>query len=280
VNAVLQIIARCYPDIFSQQSNDLERCGQAIVSKITRSDRKELVTREEARAFFDALRDSYNQGKPKVDQLSSGQQEDAAQVLNFLLNQGNIQEVEFYAAEMHSEETVTELIPTTGQCIMVTPVSTESSMDELVANALQGHLVANGNCGNSDDGQVMGGKKLSKENLYKLANGILPVWVSMCVQTDASVANTRRKMVTPITNPFELTIEADHLREEGLYSSTLVGFIYHDNRDESIDHGHYTAYVKNKAGKWVEYNDAIVLELNEAPLGKAQKAYLYFYQAQ
>jgi ubiquitin C-terminal hydrolase len=105
------------------------------------------------------------------------------------------------------------------------------------------------------------------------------VWVSIYVQTDARVSNTGRKTTTPITNPFELTIEADHSREKELYTSTLVGFIYHDNQDESIDHGHYTAHVKNKAGRWVEYSDESVSELKEKPLEKAQKAYLYFYQA-
>jgi uncharacterized UBP type Zn finger protein len=163
VNAVLQIIARCYPDIFSQQRNDLERCGQAIVSKITSDAYKEPVTREEAKAFFDALRDSYNQGRPKINQLSSGQQEDATPVLSFLLNQGNIQEIEFYAAEIHPLETFTESTPTTGQCIMVTPTSTATSMNKLVENALQGHLVANGNGSDSDDSKVTGGQRLSAE---------------------------------------------------------------------------------------------------------------------
>jgi ubiquitin C-terminal hydrolase len=49
--------------------------------------------------------------------------------------------------------------------------------------------------------------------------------------------------------------------------------------DGSIDNGHYTAYVKNKARKWVEYNDSRVVVLEKEPSQKVQEVYLYFYQA-
>jgi hypothetical protein len=144
--------------------------GQAIVSKITSHDQKEPVTKAEAKAFFDALKDSYNQSNK--EQLRSGQQEDAAPVLVFLLHQGNIQEIEFYVTKKHPNDTyepTTEPSPRTGQFMIVTPTSTVTSMDALVANTLHGDLVDEVNWGNSEENQVVKdraimGKKLSRKN--------------------------------------------------------------------------------------------------------------------
>ena len=281
MNAVLQIIARCYPNTFSQQGNDLERCGQAIVDKLTSNESEEPVTQEEAKAFFDALKNSYNQGKPNKEQLSSGQQEDAAPVLNFLLHQGNIQEIEFYTTTRHPNgtyETTTASSPTTGQCIIVTPASTEeTSMDKLVENTFRGNSTDTDdvNRSNSHESQVAV-NRLSNKNLCALTNGILPIWVLRSGQTSDSDPSTARKITILIKDPFYLTIAENYLRERELYKGTLMGFIHHYG---SIHSGHYTAYVKNKAGKWVEYNDSRVMVLDKEPSQKAQEAYLYFYQA-
>ena len=100
LNAVLQLMSRCYPNTYVQQRNALERCGQAIVGKIRINDQKEPVTKAEAQAIFDALKEATIKENPTRSN-SSRQQEDAAAVLDFLLHQGNIQEIEFYVTNIH-----------------------------------------------------------------------------------------------------------------------------------------------------------------------------------
>jgi hypothetical protein len=98
MNTVIQIIAKIYPDTFARKSGPLAAAGQTIVDKI--KDNHGYVTKEEAKTFFDALRDSYNQGRSNKEQLRRRQQEDAAPVFDFLLHQGNTQAIEFYATKI------------------------------------------------------------------------------------------------------------------------------------------------------------------------------------
>jgi hypothetical protein len=285
MNAALQIIARIYPDLFSHKNDILEHCGQVIVDKLLANE--EQVSATDAKEFFHALQGSYNVGKSRDRQLCTGQQEDAQPVLDFLLHRGKIQEIKLYATKRHPNgtyETTTAPSPTTGQFIIATLTSTVNSMDQLVANTLHGNLAYNVNWDQSRDNLVkqdcaIMGNRLSTKNLRALTNSILPILVLRYGQIENRDPSKARKITTSITNPFRLTIAADYLREGELYTSTLVGFIHHDSVDGSIEHGHYTAYVKNKVGKWVVYNDSRVMVLEKEPLQKAQEAYLYFYQA-
>lgn len=284
MNSGLQIIARLYPDLFSHMNNNSGRYGQAIVDKITSENRKEFVTREEAKAFFEALLASYN--KHHTEQLHHGNQEDGAPVLDFLLHQGNIQEIAFYVTKnpVSTDDTHTPTIadnPTTGRFIIVTPTPTVTSMATLVQSTLRGHLVEDADWENAEGNQVvrdraMVGYKLENKNLRELTNRILPIWVHRFGQTSNHAPSSASKITTPITNPFKLTIAAEHLIEKASYTSSLLGFIYHEG---DLNSGHYMAYIKNKAGRWIKYNDETVTELNEKPLKEAQEAYLYFYQA-
>ena len=252
INSCLQIIARLYPDLFSNMGNELGRYGQEIVNKITSKDPQTYVTADDARNFSDALLNSYN--KHHTEQLHHGDQEDAAPVLNFLLQQGKVQEIRFHA---NSETDETKF--STGPCIVVNLESQGTSMDTLVASSTE---------------RV----QLDIDNIRGLTNRILPIWVHRFSQTSNQDPDSGAKITTPITNPFTLTIAPEYFIENTAkpYTSSLAGFIYQSG---NLNGGHYIAYVRNQAGKWIRYNDETVTELHAAPLEDAQKAYLYFYQA-
>lgn len=294
MNAVLQIIARIYPDLFSHQRDVLEHCGQVIVDKLLANEGQ--VSATEAKAFFHALQGSYNVGKREGEQLRAKQQEDAATVLTFLLHKAGIEEIGFYPAKTHPDQTYTPTVnttPTLSTLLNITLTGTATSMNDLVAIRIRGDRVdgvnwqdSTGQCVKSS---AIVGTKLSSANLQRLTNQILPIFAQRFHQTDSTDPSTASKIKTPITDPFTLTIAPECFIENGggPYTSSLVGFILHGKHlihseslihSDSLDSGHYVAYVKQQ-GKWIEYNDIHVTVLNEKPYEQAQKAYLYFYRA-
>jgi ankyrin repeat protein len=284
LNATLQIIARLYPDLIDHQRNCLEKDGQTIVNKLTSNEQEELVTEQEAKAFCHGFINSYNKGKSDMEQLRHGEQEDTVPVLSFLLQKGKIQEIEFYATKNPVDADIyTPTIadsPSSGQFITINLPLTEpeASMSSLVESTLRGNLVEDAVWEGGSQvtrGRAEVGTKLSIQNLRGLTNDILPICAHRFGQISNQNSSTASKIEIPIKDPFKLTIAAAYLIREASYTGSLVGFIYHDG---SLNSGHYMAYIKNKAGKWIKYNDAIVTELSEEPLEEAQKAYLYFYQ--
>lgn len=283
MNSCLQIIARLYPDLFSRMSNDLRRHGQTIVDKITNENSRECVDKKEAQAFLNALLKSYN--KKHKEKLAYRAQEDAAPVLSFLLSEGGATALELYnTTTVHPQE---HNIPSLGVTLMVCLTGGNPlSMDHLVANTLLGEDVEDFACHQGVGGEARGNARvrtqLSIENLRTLTNRILPIWVQRGNQTSNNDPSSAAKVTTPITNPFKLTIPSEYfiniapIARNTAYTGSLVGFILQTGQ---IDYGHYTAYVKTPAGRWIRYNDETVTELHEAPLSEAQAAYLYFYQA-
>jgi hypothetical protein len=281
MNAVLQIIARIYPDLFSHKRDILERCGQVIVDKLLA---KEQVSATEAKAFFHALQGSYNVGKSENEQLRAGQQEDAMPVLTFLLHKASVEEIRFYSTKTHPNKTYTPTVnttPTLSTLLNITLTTTDTSMNDLVAIRMRGDHVdgadwqdSTGQCVKSS---AIVGIKLSSENLRKLTNQILPIFAQRFNQTDNRNPSTASKITTPITDPFTLTIAPEcFIEHRGRpYTSSLIGFILHSG---TLNGGHYVAYVEQQ-GKWVEYNNTHITVLNEKPCEQAQQAYLYFYQA-
>lgn len=287
MNSGLQIIARLYPDLFSHMNNNSGRYGQAIVDKITSENRKEFVTREEAKAFFEALLASYN--KHHTEQLHHGNQEDVAPVLGFLLNEGNVQRLELYSTVVNPgnpQDARNNNVANNGDVFLTVnfPVANQEtsdalSIDELVTSTLTGNHVTDF-CWDQDAeirGDAIVENKLSIKNIRGLTNRILPIWVHRFAQTSNQDPDSGTTITTPITNPFKLTIAAEYFIENTAkpYTGNLVGFIRHIG---GLNSGHYIAYVRNQAGKWKKYNDEIVTELHAEPLEEAQKAYLYFYQ--
>lgn len=282
MNAVLQIIARIYPDLFSHKRDVLEHWGQVIVDKLLANE--EQVSATEAKAFFHALQSSYNVGKSEDEQLHAEQQEDAAPVLTFLLHKASIEEIGFYSTKTHPNKTYTPTVnttPTLSTLLNITLTETDTSMNDLVAIRMRGDHVdeahwqdSTGQCVKSS---AIVGIKLSSANLRKLTNQILPIFAQRFNQTDNRNPSTASKITTPITDPFTLTIAPECFIENrgGPYTSSLIGFILHSG---TLNSGHYVAYVKRQ-GKWVEYNNTHITVLNEKPCEEAQQAYLYFYQA-
>jgi uncharacterized UBP type Zn finger protein len=307
MNSCLQIIARLYPDLFSRMNNDLGRHGQTIVDKITDENSRKYVDRTEARAFRNALLESYNNQYPK-NTLECGAQEDAKDILFFLLNNSNIRRIELYTTTTpldHNYEPRTSDTPTPYVVFIVDFTDANQansgdplSMDNRVENTLYGataeDVVLRQGVINEISGLARTGAKLSIKNLHALTNRILPIWVKRCNQTSNEDPSSAAKITTPITNPFKLTIPSEYFVDiadaaninsqryeapmagKAAYTGSLVGFILHTG---GLDCGHYTAYVKTPAGKWMRYNDETVTELHAAPLSEAQAAYLYFYQA-
>ena len=305
MNSCLQIIARLYPDLFSRMGNDLGRHGQTIVDKITDENSRKYVDRKEARMFYNALLRNYN--NEHEDKLTYGAQEDAASVLLFLLNNSDIQRIELHTTttpiingncEPHTnDKSVIFIVDFTGAN---QENSGESlSMDDIVENNLYGATPEDVASRQDVDGEVRGcaraGVKLRIQNLCELTNSILPIWVKRFTQLSNNDPSSATKITKPITNPFKLTISSEYFvniadaaninarRDEApmagkaAYTSSLVGFILHEGG--GLNSGHYTAYVKTLAGKWMKYNDETVTELPTAPLKEAQAAYLYFYRA-
>jgi len=282
INSVLQISARLYPDLFSQIEDPWGYYGLDIANKITSKDPQKYVTAEEAQKFYDALLNSYNQHHedPK-ERLTPGTQYDAAPVLQFILEMGKVQKLEQYSNRVSSDSNTSSspIISYTANKIdflMIDfPFSDQGnedetlSMDTLVINSLHENHTGGGST------------RLSIQNLRGLTNGILPIWVNRVRRKSNPDPSSEYKITTPIMNPFKLNIASDYLIETGeeKYAGSLVGFIHHYNGCESIDYGHYIAYVKTPAGKWIRYSDEIVTELHEEPLSEAQAAYLYFYRA-
>jgi hypothetical protein len=282
MNAVLQIIARIYPDLFSHKRDVLEDCGQVIVDQLLANEGQ--VSATEAEAFFHALQDRYNVGKRESGQLRAVQQEDAATVLTFLLHKAGIEEIGFYSTKTHPNKTYTPTVnttPTLSTLLNVTLTKTATSMNDLVAIRIRGDYVSEAHWQDSTGPCVKSpaivGIKLSSANLQRLTNQILPISAQRFCQTDSMDPSTASKITTPITDPFTLTIAPEcFIENRGRpYTSSLVGFILHSG---SLNSGHYVAYVKQQ-GKWVEYDDTHVTVLNEKPYEKAQQAYLYCYQA-
>jgi ankyrin repeat protein len=284
LNAGLQVIARLYPNLFSDtQDNTIARDGKTIIEKLTHHDRTEEVAATEAEVFRDHLIQSYNRGKKTHDQLQKYQQEDAAPVFNFLLEQAQAKELALYHTKVHPQDkypTTTNPKPSPGTALVLTAEPAPMPMDQLVAKTLCGKRATDviWEQGEQEvrDEAVMG-DQLSIDNLHNLNNRILPIWVHRFGQTDNTDADTAEKVTASITNPFSLTIPAEHLIENVPYTGKLVGFIHHAG--EGLHSGHYTAYVQHSSGAWVCYNDAIVTTLDTPPTQEAQTAYLYFYQA-
>ena len=284
LNAGLQVIARLYPNLFShKQDNRIAQHGKSIIEKLT-SQNSTGVNTTEAGAFRDNLIQTYNVGKRPHDQLQQYQQEDAAPVFNFLLQQAKVKEVESYRTKVHPEgryATTTTSEPNTGPTLVLplTKVSAAVTMNQLVAKSLRGERVTDVKWGQDDeevlDDAVMG-DKLSFNNLKDLSNSILPIWVHRFGQTNNGDTGSAEKINTSITNPFSLNISAEHLIEQSPYTGKLVGFIHHVG---GLHGGHYTAYVQHASGAWVCYNDTHVTTLDTPPLQEAQKAYIYFYKA-
>jgi ankyrin repeat protein len=289
LNAGLQVMARLYPDLFNDNQNHATptvRYAQPIIDKLIHQDATERVTIAESIAFRDALIRSYNVGKGAGDQLRKNEQEDAAPVWNFLLAQGKATEVALYRTrtKVHPEGRYTTKInrePATGPALVLPAEPAPMPMDQLVADTLHGERVADVIWEHPEGkqetrGDALVGDRLSMANLHGLNNRILPIWVHRFGQTDNTDAGTAEKINTSITNPFSLTIPAEHLIEQVPYTGKLVGFIHHEG---TLHGGHYTTYIRHQSGDWVCYNDATVTALDSPPLQEAQGAYLYFYQA-
>lgn len=299
VNSCLQISARLYPDLFRHMQNDLGHYGQAIVNKITNDSSQEHVTAGEAQQFCNTLLDGYN--KDKTEKLTPGAQQDAAPVFDFILSEGGTQPIALYATTVDPNNTYPAVTNNTPDNYIFLNIRfpeessenneekreasdhTAYSMDALVANALRGNPVEGyiwehrQNTGEQIRGNALAGSRLSFSNLHGLNNRILPIWAHRFIQASNHNPRSATKITIPIINPFTLTIASDYLREDsGPYSSRLVGFILQRG---SLNCGHYIAYLKSKADKWMRYDDETVTELYEEPISEAQAAYLYFYQA-
>ena len=92
MNAMLQVLAKLYPDVLSGKKDDLARAGQVIIDKIKND--QEAVSEAEALAFFNALKELVNKarlsstravGKPPPMRLN--QQEDASEMLQILFGE-------------------------------------------------------------------------------------------------------------------------------------------------------------------------------------------------
>ncbi|MFM2428508.1 MAG: hypothetical protein RL012_392, partial [Bacteroidota bacterium] len=245
LNAGLQVIARLYPNLFSdKQDNTIARHGKSIIDKLTNQNSTEGVNTTEAGAFRDNLIQAYNVGKNPHDQLREYQQEDAAPVFNFLLEQAKAKELALYRTKVRPRgeyATTTNPKPSTGTALVLPAEPAPMSMDQLVAKTLCGERIADVIW--EQDGQevreeAVMGDKLSFENLQNLNNRILPIWVQRFGQTDHLDTGTAEKINTSITNPFSLTIPAEHLIEQRIYTGKLVGFIHHVG---GLHGGHYTA---------------------------------------
>ncbi len=135
LNAGLQVMARLYPNLLSNNHNHtstMVRYGRKVLDKLTNQDVRAGVTTAEAEAFRDILIESYNVGKETHGQLHAQQQEDAALVFNFLLGQCEAAEVEFYSTKVHPAgkyATTTNHEPSTGTALPLSLPKTPISMD-------------------------------------------------------------------------------------------------------------------------------------------------------
>jgi Ubiquitin carboxyl-terminal hydrolase len=307
MNSCLQIIARLYPDLFSHMSDNLGHHGRTIMKQLADENSRKYVDEKEAQAFYDALLENYNKENPE-NKLKRGAQEDAKDVLFFLLNNSNIQGIELYTTttpidgncEPHTNDnpdpSVVFIVDFTGanQANSGDPLSMDNRVENTLYGANVGDVVLRQDVSNTTRGFARIGTKLSIQNLHAFNNRILPIWVKRYNQTSDNDPSSAAKITTHITNPFKLTIPPEYFVDiedaaninsrryeapmagKAAYTGSLVGFILHTG---GLDYGHYTAYVKTTAGKWMRYNDETVTELHAAPLSEAQAAYLYFYQA-
>mmetsp|Transcript_3878 Transcript_3878/g.8734 ORF Transcript_3878/g.8734 Transcript_3878/m.8734 type:complete len:350 (+) Transcript_3878:4085-5134(+) len=286
MNATLQILASFYPNIFDQQKGDLEQHGRTLIKQITDQNVNSKVDRKNAEEFCKALIDSYNKGHKEP--LTAGQQEDAAPVISFLLQQGKIPELEFYPTKKHPKKWYPTIIsglgterPATGISVYFELLAKKTviSMHDLFIQYLHGDLTEDMEWevgGKKLRDQAIRGMNLSKKNIRSLTNRILPIFAKRFAATDdKNGMNTGFKNNIELSQPFQFTIPSNYILEKESCTCNLVGFIRHIGN--TIHSGHYTAYVKTNAG-WVLYDDSTVTQLATPPLKEAEEAYLYFYQ--
>jgi hypothetical protein len=313
MNSVLQIIAKLYPDAFSNKRDVLEHCGQAIVDKIKED--KDAVSEGEAKAFFNALQESYNKEiSNSKEHLKMGEQFDAKPVIEHLFIKAGFPVLQLGLSKTDPTNTFppgytpnSEPQSLLGLTLTEDPAKISALIGKIFSDAdergpinwadekvpqgankediktklrsvypASGLKVVEEVEGDGSIGIYVRGQALcyyKMENLEQLKNNILPVWAKRFYQE----GEIKKKLDTPIEEPFHLTIKAEYtLSATQDIAYSLGGFVRHYG---TLYGGHYVAFIKNKTGQWVEYNDAKVsIITDEKAKEKAEKAYMYFYQ--
>lgn len=113
----------------------------------------------------------------------------------------------------------------------------------------------------------------ARERTKRLAIGDLPSALVICLKR---FSNTGHKVTRRITFPETLELAAlSAYAHQANRPYSLYGVVSHSGSNEG---GHYIAYVKNSADKWLKKNDDKTTEVPTQDV-LAQEAYLLFYMA-
>ena len=267
MNAVLQIIAKLYPDVFANAHSDLTKAGQVIVNKI--KDDQDYVTEDAAEAFYDAFL-NIHEGR---GQFERDRQEDAGEFLQVILqDQG-------FPPSLHTAESLSTPGRHSGESDDP-PMRREYHILTLSINA-------NGDSNLNLRDLIAYYSVLEEVELDDSISGraqkqlLLSLGSSRLLPIQLGRFNSNlNKIGANITNTMSLIIsESTQYSPKGHPSDLhydLQGFVVH--KGPSMRSGHYIACIQ-QAGQWKLYNDETVTNITLDQAEKcARQGYLYFYR--
>ena len=266
LNSALQALAAFYPEMFKGKSS-LATTGEKIVNKINTG---QTVTQQEAKAFFEALKQSGWKGK-------QGYQEDTQEALLHIMNALNfpkatqvsqLTRVDTGATKQGRSSdpfrTLEMPIASPGQA-----VPTTKSMQDIVDE----HFRAEEIDGYKWDGVTTKIKKaLRILDNDKLTNNILPILVKR-YSFDPTTGKPA-KINTALQDTGSIVLRKGHLlggKQDVPYE--LVGIL---EQSGSMGGGHYVAHVK-RGEKWYLADDSYVSPSKEIQKA-AGRGYVLFYR--
>ncbi len=273
LNAVMQVLAKLYPDIFSGKRSALAQAGQVIVDKIKED--QDYVTPEEADSFRDTL---VATGWP-IDRRGITSQQDAEEFLTHLINQLEAPKPIILWSQL-SVPNISEN-KTPAQYFIISMIEGLSKDIKSPSNSLQNYI----DTFFKKEEVLLDSSPTGKaERIFKIQNPpkILAIQAKRFL-TQGGSPNESYKALEHIEKPFSLTIKLAYQ-----YAATgtpandiqynLEAFVLHIGAS-SADCGHYVAYI-NRADQWTKYNDDRVEPVSSEVAEKAaSQAYLFFFKS-
>ena len=280
MNALLQVIAAHYHDIFDEDRKELVKAvkeveelasvGREVVDTINSG---QTVERKLAQKFFKALNEV---GWEK----QSNMQEDPHELMQLIFSKLALPKAG-EASEVTNSITKENKYRHDPTSIIMTSMPSEKGsidMEKILANYFITEKLYDYKWHDKDTVYSEAEKRLKLYNLDRLHGGILPILVKRYAFDFESREKDKDKET--IKDPFYIIIKEDFLLIQGKKGRDipyeLVGAIVH--KGDGIDGGHYVALVK-RGNKWYCTNDSNVSEVSEEAAKKAaEEAYLFFYK--
>ena len=267
MNAVLQIIAKFYPDMFASHNSDLAKAGQVIVNKI--KDDQAYVTKEEAKAFYTPLLQVCNT-------FNEGAQEDAQEFIIQMYNIFNIKAPNNYWEQITSLDRSQEYSAwREAASTFLNPPLLDG--DGTMKQCLEEEVRSAELIGDNQYEHTSEQRKVDARRSYALAINDHASPLPIFLKKFNAAGNKRNNN---IQNVFHLTIPSDIQYPPNSVGKdlhyTLQGFVHHIG--SSPHSGHYVAYI-HQSGEWKCYDDETVTNITlEQAEEYAEQAYLFFYE--